>query len=48
VKTETTTERETYTTTATIARAPLETVATGALGALIGALAAFLLTRKTQ
>jgi subtilisin family serine protease len=48
VKTETTTERETHTTTATIARAPVETVAAGALGALIGALAAFLLTRKTQ
>jgi uncharacterized protein YacL len=48
VKTETTTEKETHTTTATIAKTPVETIATGALGALIGALAAFLLTRKTQ
>jgi hypothetical protein len=39
------TEKEVYTTTVTATRAPVETVA---IGALIGALAAFLLTRKTQ
>jgi len=48
VKTETATERETYTTTVTATRAPVETVAAGALGALIGALIMALLLRKTQ
>ena len=42
------TEKEAYTTTVTATRAPVETVATGALGALIGALIMALLLRKTQ
>jgi hypothetical protein len=48
VKTETATERETYTTTTTTAKTPVETVATGALGALIGALVMALLLRKPR
>jgi hypothetical protein len=42
------TEREAYTTTVTATRAPVETVATGALGALIGALVMALLLRKPR
>lgn len=43
----TTTTTQNHTTTVTVAGAPVETVATGALGALIGALIMALLLRKT-
>ena len=48
VKTETTTERETTTATVEAPKTPVETIATGALGALIGALIAALLLKKPR